>query len=75
MHNFYSVFEAQCDIRKSKRLCWKDIMIALEEGQRKSQAIKFIEKMGWKVGDEECICPYCSDGIKNKDVKLRLVRS
>ena len=82
MIKFYSILQLECDQysdtisskQKPKRFCWKEMMIYLEEGEIKPQAIHYVETLGWEIDNDIAICPYCSKGLKKKEMELKLLK-
>lgn len=73
MIKFYSLLQLECDPEENKKrkskFCWKDILIYVAEGETKEQAFEYVNRLGWELVDDTCLCPYCSAGLKKEDYK------
>jgi len=65
--------------------CWEELILSLEPGETKKDAIEFLQKMGWditpetkiidnsiKVYNYKCVCPFCDKAILKEDVENKL---
>ena len=53
-----------CDAHKDECYCWYEDSVTLNWWQGKSVAFKILKAVGWVLGKDKDICPYCSKGIK-----------
>jgi len=76
MVEYYNILNAICDNTVDDELCWDEVAVKVDEGEKKGDAFKLLESMGWEfLPDNRCICPYCGKGIKmDKTEKLNLRR-
>lgn len=70
MIEYKRVLIASCDSDMGWDNCWDEVVIALENNESKTHAMEFLEKkMGWKISENTCICPFCSDGVLKQDIE------
>jgi len=65
--------------------CWGELILSLEPGETKKDAIEFLKKMGWDivpetkiidnaitVYDYKCYCPWCNKALSKEDYENSL---
>lgn len=69
MLEYYSLLIATCDDKGSSK-CMEEAIVKVEEGEKKSEAIKLLKANGWIIeGGLVCKCPQCNRSNVVKLVK------
>lgn len=74
--------QVHCDNNEieNQGYCWDELILALEPGETKKDAIEFLKKMGWNITPEtkiidnaitiydyKCSCPWCESSIYKEE--------
>jgi hypothetical protein len=62
--------------------CWEEMLLSIEPGETKKDAIEFLKNLGWEIEPQTeivgnsikiynyyCVCPFCAKGIMKEDVE------
>lgn len=69
MKTLYKELGVICDVQKDKN-CWGEDSVVLSMNDYLSKGHQIFRKDGWVIGKKD-ICPYCSKGISQFDVKSK----